>query len=124
MSFRGREGVVEDVAQEVEPAFPDSAVLGDPVLDRVHRAGVEAAGADPTGLLGTHEPAALEHVEVLQHCRQRHAERRRELAHRGGPPGELHDDRATVAVGQSVERQIELLGLSARRGGDRNTSLR
>ena len=69
MSLRGREGVVEDVAQQVEPTFPDSAMLGDPVLKCAHRAGFEPAGADAADLLGTHEPAALEHVEVLQHSR-------------------------------------------------------
>jgi hypothetical protein len=69
ISLRGREGVVQDVAQELEPSLPDRAVLGDPILECAHRAGFEPAGPDPADLLGTHEPAALEHVEVLQHGR-------------------------------------------------------
>jgi len=124
MSLRGREGVVEDVAQDVEPTLPDSSMLGNPVLDRAHRARFEPAGADPADLLGTNEPAALEHVEVLQHGRQRNPQRRRELAHRGGATGQPRDDRAAVAIGQSVKRLIELLGLSDRHNRDRNTSLR
>ena len=94
-----------------------AAVLGDPVLDRAHRAGFEPAGADAADLLGTHEPALLEHVEVLQHGRKRHLQWRREFAHGGGAIGEPRDDRAAVAVGQSAERLIELLGLSDRHGG-------
>ena len=114
-----------DVMAAVSDGMPKlSPVLDDPVLHGAHRAGLEPAGAHPADLLGAHEPAALEHVEVPQHRWQRHPQGRCELAHRGGTTGEPIDDRAAVAVGQSVERLIELLGLSGRHSGHRSTILR
>src|SRR4051794_20496165 len=43
VSLVGGEGVVEDVGEAVEVPFPDRAVLGDPLLEGAHRAGLEPA---------------------------------------------------------------------------------
>ena len=70
----------EVFAEPVEALFPAGAPLGDPLLGRPQRARLDAAGAHPSHLLGANQPACFEHVQVLDHRRQRHRERSSELA--------------------------------------------
>ena len=70
----------------VEPAFPQRAVLRDPVGDVAESGRVDAAGP-PLGVPPLHhEAGVLEHLEVLRHARQGHRERLRELADRSRRP--------------------------------------
>ena len=56
-----------------------------------HR-GLHGARPHPSHLLRPHQPARLEHREVLHDSGQRHVDRARQLGHRGRPPRQpLHD---------------------------------
>jgi hypothetical protein len=110
------EGVVQDVGEAVEVPLPDRAVLGDPLLERAHRAGLEPAPPDAADLLRAHEAAALQHVEVLHHGRQRHVQRCGELAHRCRAARQADDHRAAALVGERVERPVELCCVGGRHG--------
>jgi len=104
VSLVGGKDVVEDVGKAVEVPLPDRPVLGDPVLERAHRAGLEPAPPDAADLLRAHEAAALQHVEVLHHGRQRHVQRSGELAHGRRAARKADDHRAAALVGERVER--------------------
>ena len=66
---------------------------------------------------GPHEAAAVQHVEVLHHGRQRHVQRRGERFHGGRATGQADDHGAAALVGERVERPVELCCVGGRHGG-------
>jgi hypothetical protein len=97
----------EEVAEPVETAFPQGPPLVDPVLGRAQRGRLDRAGAHPPDLLRADEAAGLEHLDVLDHRRERHLERLRELAHRRRPTRQAVDHRAAAGVSERVEDLVE-----------------
>jgi hypothetical protein len=67
---------------------------------------VEAA-LDPAA----HETGAFEHLDVLGSGRERHAERRRQLADVALPGGKAAQHGAPGRIGQSVKHAVERSGL-------------
>ena len=57
-------GVAQVVAQAVQAALPQRAALGDPVLGRAQRRRVDLAGTGAAYLLGSHEPARLQNLNM------------------------------------------------------------
>src|SRR5690349_18836575 len=55
----------EQIAEPIEAPLPERAALVDPVLRGPEALGLDAAGAHPTDLLGAHQPALLEDLQVL-----------------------------------------------------------
>src|SRR5690606_9627108 len=68
----------------------------------VHRTTLRVAAA-------RHEAGLLEHLDVLRHGLETDVEGLRELVHRGGPPAEPRDDRASHRVAQRDERAVQSL---------------
>ena len=68
---------------------------------------VDAAGAHASRLLGPHQAAGFEHLQMLVDGRQRHVERLRELADRGRPARQSLDDDAPSRIGESLEDAVE-----------------
>jgi hypothetical protein len=54
----------------------------DPALGRPERRNLNRAGPHPAGLFGADDAALLQQLQVLEHSRERHRQRRREIAHR------------------------------------------
>src|SRR3954468_8115326 len=99
----------EIVAQAIQPALPGRAPGTDPLLDRLQRGRLEPAGPHAGDLLPADEPAGLEHLEVLDHRRQRHRQRARELADRGRSVAQPLDDDPPARIGQRLEDAIGLI---------------
>jgi hypothetical protein len=57
--------------------------------------------------LRPHQPARLQHREMLHHRRQGHVERPGEFAHRGGTLAQALDHDPAGRVGQRLEGEIE-----------------
>ena len=94
--------------EAVESVLPQRAVLGDPTLGPFQAAGLEAARAHPTDLLGPDHAAVLQDLDVLHDGRERHGERLGEVADRDRAPAQPLDHRATRRVGQGPEGVVEL----------------
>ena len=57
----------EQIAQPIKPAFPHRAAIADPLLHHCKPGGFNAAGAYPPDLFGLHQPAFLQHLQVLNY---------------------------------------------------------
>jgi hypothetical protein len=80
----------------------------DPGLGILHGAGIERASQRAADLLAPDEACLGEDAEVLQHGRERHRERRRDLACRPCAAVTQHvEDGAPRRVGESRERAVE-----------------
>ena len=77
---RIRSGVAlgEVAFESIESHRPEPRIAGEPVLRFLHRGGVEPARHGAPGLVSFDQAGAFEHVEVLEHRRQRHRERLRQ----------------------------------------------
>src|SRR6516164_9323071 len=96
----------EKLSEPVEPRLPRRASLADPALGRAQRERLYLARAHAPHLVRTHDPARLEHVQVLNDRRQRYRERPRELAHRRGPVEQVVDHRTPVRIRERVEDHV------------------
>src|SRR5262245_7975062 len=63
---------LDDVVQRAETRVPELVVALDPGGDFRQAAHTELAVADPTHLLGDHQPRLLQHADVLLHAGERH----------------------------------------------------
>src|SRR5690348_10575494 len=99
----------EVVAEAVEAALPARAPLRDPLLGRSQRLRLDLAGAHAADLARLHEPARLQHLDVLDHGRERHVERPRELTDRRGPAREPVDHDPPAGVGEGLENSVKLV---------------
>jgi len=100
--------LAQDVTQSIKSGFPASTPVGDPLLSGGHRCWFDAADASPPDLLGSHDSARLEHLNVLDHGRQGHGQRTRQLAHRSGSKGEPFNHGPPAAISQRLEGPIEV----------------
>src|SRR5690554_6659162 len=96
-------GLAQHGGQAVEPALLLPASLVEPVPGDAESLLLEAADADATLLARRHEPGLLEHAHVLQHGRDRHAQRLRQGRRRGGAERQALEDRAPGPVAKGVE---------------------
>ena len=87
--------------------LPERAAVVEPLLGGRERLRLDAAHAYATDLLGRHDATRLEHLDVLDHRRERHVERRRQIADGGGGSDETLDHLPTRRVGQRVEETVE-----------------
>jgi hypothetical protein len=81
-------------------------------LERIaHRFGIEPAGDGAPGFLAGDEAGIGQYVEMLHDRRQRHFERRGELAHRQvRRAGKPHYQSAACRVGERRESAVEWIG--------------
>jgi hypothetical protein len=70
------------VAKSVEMPLPARASLGDPLLGRLQRRRLNAAGTHASDLLRANKPARFQDLEMLDDRWERHRKRPGELAHR------------------------------------------
>jgi hypothetical protein len=98
--------LAEDVAEAVEAVLPRRSLEAQPLLGAPQAGWIDLAGADASGLLRPNQLARLEHLQVLDRGRNRHAEEARQLAHRGRAAGQALDDRPPVGIGDRVEHLI------------------
>lgn len=101
-------GLGEELAQAVEAALPLRPMLSDPPLRTLQPPRLEAAGADPTDLLGPDDTAVLEDLDVLHDGRERHREGGSELADRNWSAAQLLNHRSASGVSQRPEGVIQL----------------
>ena len=99
--------VIEERVECFEAGLPVLAELLGPAHRIFERRRLQATEVLPTGDAATHQIGSLEHAHVLAGGRERHPQRRGELAQVALPAGELPDDRAAGGVGQGVEDAVE-----------------
>src|SRR2546421_6929582 len=97
----------EVLAKAVETALPARPPCADPSLDGPQRRWLDPAGPHPPNFLGANEAAHLQHLQVLDHRRQRHRQRLCEFADRGRPAAQPLDDDPSIGIGQRVEDAID-----------------
>src|ERR1039458_2916928 len=107
----GGDYFVQDVAQSVQAGFPTPASVGDPLFGGGHRRTFDPARARPPDLLGLHEPALLEHLDVLEDSGKGHGQGFCQFTDRSGPQGEAFHHAAPALVGQRLEGPIQVDGL-------------
>lgn len=95
----------------IEPLAPELAVELDGFLGRAQRLGIEGAAVDAALAGAPKEPGLLEHLDVLRHGGERHAEGLRELRDRARLLADHPQDIAAGGVGEGVEDEVELGGL-------------
>ena len=93
--------------QSVESAFPERALLRDPVGDGYERAGVEAAVMDAPLATPLEESGLLEDLHVLRDRREGNLERPGELRDARLAAGEVREDRAPSRVRERRERAVQ-----------------
>ena len=82
-------------------------LAADPVFGGCQPSRVQTTGAHPPGLFRTDQPALFQHLQMLQHRRQRHRQRPGEIADRGRAAAQPLHDRAPARIGQCVEHAVE-----------------
>ena len=88
-------------------AVPGQPALVEPFLGLAQRLGIDGAGAHPADLLGGHQPALLEHLQMLHDGRQRHGEAAGPVRSPMPVRGSAVDDLPARRIGQCLEHQIE-----------------
>jgi len=68
---------------------------------------VQAAAAYATVLVVLNQAGAVKHAQVLGHCRQRHAEGLRQLAHRCFAQRQARQDGAACGVSERAKGGVE-----------------
>lgn len=84
----------------------------DPFLHVRKRFGVDAACANPANLLCAYEPARLQHLEVLNHSRQRDLEGLRQIRNRGRAAAEPLHYRQARGIAKGMEDAVDLRSLA------------
>jgi hypothetical protein len=110
---RGLRFLGEYVPEAIEPALPQRAALGDPLCSNVEPGGLEATDSHAANFVCADDLAALEHLEVLNDCRQGDAERLRQVAGRRRTVAQLLDELPARGVAECVEDLVDM----ARLGG-------
>src|SRR6516162_1571571 len=84
----------------VEAALPELALPAEPILGELQPVGSELVSAHPACLLRAYKAVLLEHLEMLDEGRERHAIGLGELAHRGPANAQALKHIAPRRVGQ------------------------
>ena len=95
------------IVERGEPLLPEAAVALDPFGRRAQGSAHETELVDPTVLRARQQPDRLEGPQVLGNRRQRHVERRRELADRSASARQACDDRSPRRVGERRKHRVE-----------------
>jgi len=94
-------------AQPVQPGVPEFLVALEPVERALHRPGLELAAHDAAHFFPGDQTGILENGQMLDDSRQRHADRRGELADRALAMPEPHQDSAPRRIGERAEDGIQ-----------------
>ena len=94
-------------AQPIQPRVPEFLVALEPFERGFHRTGLELAAHDPASLFAFDQTRILENGQMLDDSRQRHADRRGQLADRALAMPEPDQDRAPRRIGKRAEDGIE-----------------
>ena len=97
------------LVEEVEAAFPEPAVVLQPVGGALQRSALESRGAQLRGAPARDQPGALQHLEVLGDRLEADRERLGQLVDRGLALREPREDRAARGIGESREGVAELV---------------
>ena len=90
------------------PSFPHRTAIGDPLLQQRKFCRFDAAGADPSDLLGVHQSAFLQHLQVLNHRCQSDVEGRGQPGDRKGSFAELLYYCPPRAIAERVEHAVDV----------------
>jgi len=108
--FFGRWILAEETFEGIESAFPEAAVLGDPVFGLLQGSGSKLAEARAANLFLRDEAGLLEDADVLHHRGKGHAVRAGKVGHGSFAEHEGSEDGAARRVGEGAEGGIESCG--------------
>jgi hypothetical protein len=109
--FFGRWILAEETFEGIESAFPEAAVLGDPVFGLLQGSGCKMAEARASDFLLRDEAGVLEDADVLHHGGEGHAMWAGEVGHGGFAEHEGGEYGAASGVGESAEGGIKGCGI-------------
>jgi hypothetical protein len=107
----GRGILAEKTFEGIERAFPEAAVLGDPVFGLPQGSRSELAEARTANLFLRDEPGVLEDADVLHDRGKRHAMRAGKVRQGGFAEHERSKDCAAGRVGERAEGGVEGCGI-------------
>lgn len=93
--------------ERVEPRLPEFPVVREPFRGSAQRCGRQFAGDDAARFFPRDESGILEHAQMFDKPRQRHAERLRKLAHGTAAGGERREYAPARRVGERGEYAIK-----------------
>src|SRR5262249_16731314 len=105
-----RRQLVQVVVETRETRVPESAIVIRPFGHLLDRRGLEVTGSPLRVAPARDEARTLEHLEMLRDGRPAHRERFGELADGAIPARETREDGAPSRIGESSERERELIG--------------
>jgi hypothetical protein len=97
--------------QPIEALVPECLIAGEPVGSCLERRRLQPTGPELRRAAPADETRALEHTQMLRHCRQAHVEGLGELRHGRLACREAGEDRAPGRIGESRECGVELAGV-------------
>jgi len=103
--------LAEETFEGIESAFPEAAVLGDPVFGLLQGSGRELAEAGAADLFLRDKAGFLEDANVFHHGGERHSVRAGKVGHGGFAEHEGSEDGTAGGVGKSAEGGIEGCGI-------------
>jgi len=109
--FFRRWGLAKETFEGIESAFPEAAVLGNPVFGLLEGSGGELAEARAADLFLRDEAGVLKDADVFHHGGEGHAMRAGEVGQGGFAKHEGSEDGAAGGVGESAEGGIEGCGI-------------
>jgi len=109
--FLGGWILTEETFEGIESAFPEAAVLDNPVFGLLEGSGRELAEARAADLFLRHKAGVLEDADVFHHGGEGHAMRAGEVGQGGFAKHEGSEDGAAGGVGESAEGGIEGCGI-------------
>ena len=109
--FLGRGILAEETFEGIESAFPEAAVLGDPVFGLLQGSWREAAETRAANFFLRDQTGALEDADVLHDGREGHAVRASKVGERGLAEHEGSKDGAAGGVGKGAKGGIKGCGI-------------
>ena len=97
----------KELPQTVKPSLPQRSPLADPLLHHRKSRRHDPAGSHPAHFFRMHQPALLQHLQMLHHCGQRNHQRRRQARNRHRSIAKPLDDRATGRIAESMKHTVD-----------------
>jgi hypothetical protein len=94
-------------AQPIQPRVPEFLIALQPIERTLHCPALELTAHDATCLFPLDESGIFQNGKVLDDARQRHADRRSELADRSLAVPQPNQDRAPRRIGERAEDGVE-----------------
>jgi len=109
--YLGRGLLAEETFEGIESAFPEAAILGDPVFGLLQGSGREPAETRAADFFLGDEAGVLKHADVLHDRREGHAMRAGEVREGGFAKHEGSKDGTAGGVGKGAKGGIKGCGI-------------